>query len=99
MNRRLVDIFDIIIIYNAITTYDAFRRQCKEKNKFFSISIFETLIIWDLLLIILFKVKCTTGRTSIGGCLPLKIENKFFYYLIDKQGTFVNPKLFDYATG
>lgn len=42
--------------------------------------------------------RCTSHRTGNGTCIPLKIENKFFYYLIDKSGTFVNPTLFDYTT-
>lgn len=44
-------------------------------------------------------VKCTADRTGVGNCLPLKITNKSLYYLIDKEGTFVNPKLFDHAVG
>lgn len=42
--------------------------------------------------------KCTSHRLGNGVCIPLKIKNKFFYYLIDKSGTFVNPSLFDYTT-
>lgn len=56
--------------------------------------MFKTFI-WN----ILFKVKCITDRTSRAGCVTLKIKNKSFYYLMDKQGTFVNPKLFDHAMG
>ncbi|XP_011646033.1 transmembrane protein 223 isoform X2 [Pogonomyrmex barbatus] len=44
-------------------------------------------------------VKLFSHRTSSGSCIPLKIKNKRFYYLIDKSGTFVNPKLFDYTLG
>ncbi|XP_024883355.1 transmembrane protein 223 isoform X1 [Temnothorax curvispinosus] len=44
-------------------------------------------------------VRCTADRTTGGGVLPIKIQNRSFYYLIDKSGTFVNPKLFDYVTG
>ncbi|XP_036139399.1 transmembrane protein 223 isoform X2 [Monomorium pharaonis] len=44
-------------------------------------------------------VKCRANRTSTGVTLPLKILDKSFFYLVDKQGTFVNPKLFDYALG
>ncbi|XP_029160254.1 transmembrane protein 223-like [Nylanderia fulva] len=43
--------------------------------------------------------KCTSPRTGVTGvCIPLKVKNKSFYYLIDKSGTFVNPTLFDYTT-
>lgn len=43
-------------------------------------------------------IKCVTDRNR-ARCVALKIENKPFYYLIDAEGTFVNPKLFDHATG
>ncbi|CAL1685040.1 unnamed protein product [Lasius platythorax] len=43
--------------------------------------------------------RCTSHRTDVGVCIPLKIKNRFFYYLIDKKGTFVNPSLFDHTTG
>ncbi|XP_029675994.1 transmembrane protein 223 isoform X1 [Formica exsecta] len=43
--------------------------------------------------------RCTSHRTDHGVCIPLKIENRAFYYLIDKNGIFVNPNLFDYTMG
>ncbi|KYM96220.1 hypothetical protein ALC62_13124, partial [Cyphomyrmex costatus] len=44
-------------------------------------------------------VKCTADRRDNRGIyLPLKIENRSFYYLVNKSGTFLNLKLFDYTT-
>ncbi|XP_011691018.1 PREDICTED: transmembrane protein 223 [Wasmannia auropunctata] len=43
--------------------------------------------------------KCAANRMDVGAVLPIKIENKSFFYLIDRKGAFVNPKLFDYAMG
>ncbi|XP_011170789.2 transmembrane protein 223 [Solenopsis invicta] len=42
--------------------------------------------------------KCTSSRQS-PGVLPVKVQNTSFYYLVDKQGTFINPQLFDHAFG
>ncbi|KYN43383.1 hypothetical protein ALC56_02109, partial [Trachymyrmex septentrionalis] len=45
-------------------------------------------------------VKSTADRQdNIGMYLPLKIKNRSFYYLVDKNGTFVNSRLFDYVMG
>lgn len=41
--------------------------------------------------------KAVSHRTDLGVCIPLKIKNRVFYYLIDKKGIFVNPNLFDYT--
>lgn len=49
--------------------------------------------------IFFFKARCTTHRTDRGACIPLKIKNRSFYYMIDKNGIFVNPNLFDYTMG
>ncbi|XP_050465385.1 transmembrane protein 223 [Cataglyphis hispanica] len=43
--------------------------------------------------------RCTSHRTGRGVCIPVKIKNRSFYYMIDKNGTFVNPNLFDYTMG
>ncbi|XP_018402605.1 PREDICTED: transmembrane protein 223 [Cyphomyrmex costatus] len=41
-------------------------------------------------------VKCTADRRDNRGIyLPLKIENRSFYYLVNKSGTFLNLKLFE----
>ncbi|KAG5328476.1 TM223 protein, partial [Acromyrmex charruanus] len=45
-------------------------------------------------------VKCTADRPDGRGTyLPLKIKNRSFYYLVNRNGTFVNSKLFDHAMG
>lgn len=31
--------------------------------------------------------------------LPMKIQGKMFYYIIDSKGIFLNEKLFDYTVG
>ncbi|XP_020289700.1 transmembrane protein 223 [Pseudomyrmex gracilis] len=38
-------------------------------------------------------------RTDIGMQLAIKVQEKWFFYLADKKGTFVNPKLFDFVMG
>jgi len=43
--------------------------------------------------------KCTSHRTEEGLHVSLKVKNKSLYYLVDKSGTFVNPKLFDHVMG
>ncbi|KAL0107550.1 hypothetical protein PUN28_014695 [Cardiocondyla obscurior] len=43
-------------------------------------------------------VKSTVDRRSKSGFVSLKIKNKYFYYLLDNGGTYVNPKLFDCVT-
>ncbi|KYN12630.1 hypothetical protein ALC57_15358 [Trachymyrmex cornetzi] len=43
-------------------------------------------------------VRCTANRQDgTGVYLPLKIENRSFYYLVSRSGTFVNSELFDYT--
>ncbi|KAH0955610.1 hypothetical protein HN011_000451 [Eciton burchellii] len=43
------------------------------------------------------SVKCCAHRTDLGMYMPLKVKNRWFYFLIEKNGTFVNPTLFDYV--
>ncbi|EZA56326.1 hypothetical protein X777_02945 [Ooceraea biroi] len=43
------------------------------------------------------SVSSTKHRTDDGTYISLKVKNRPFYFLVEKTGTFVNPKLFDYV--
>lgn len=53
----------------------------------------------DVLTVPISKVKAICSRTKMKDYLPLKVEGKSFYYLVDAEGKFVNEKLFDYTVG
>ncbi|XP_055311514.1 transmembrane protein 223 [Sitodiplosis mosellana] len=42
-------------------------------------------------------VSAVTARESGASSLPIKVKSKRFHYLLDKQGEFTNPKLFDHV--
>lgn len=53
----------------------------------------------DTITVPLEKVKTTMARDQIKNFLPLKIQGKMFFYLVDGKGKFFNEQLFDYTVG
>ncbi|XP_043509474.1 uncharacterized protein LOC122528443 [Frieseomelitta varia] len=53
----------------------------------------------DTITLPLEKVKTTMARDQIKNYLPLKIQGKKFFYLVDGHGKFFNEQLFDYTVG
>lgn len=45
------------------------------------------------------KIKIKIARDKMKNYLPMKIQGRRFYYIIDSKGTFLNEKLFDYTVG
>uniref|UniRef100_A0A1B6LX19 Transmembrane protein 223 n=1 Tax=Graphocephala atropunctata TaxID=36148 RepID=A0A1B6LX19_9HEMI len=46
------------------------------------------------------KITTSQSRVSAKVQLPIKIQGKWFYYILDtKGGTFPNPELFDFTAG
>lgn len=45
------------------------------------------------------KVSCQQSRHSVTSQLPIKVYGRSFYYILDKQGKFLNGRLFDYTAG
>lgn len=44
-------------------------------------------------------VSAQEARAAATTQLPLKVQNKNFYYILDMRGDFLNTKLFDYTAG
>lgn len=42
-------------------------------------------------------ISAVTTRESGSTSLPIKVRNRKFHYLLDKQGEFTNAKLFDHV--
>lgn len=45
------------------------------------------------------QVSAKQSRMSARVYLPLKVQGRFMYYILDMQGEFLNSKLFDYSAG
>ncbi|XP_064601958.1 transmembrane protein 223-like [Liolophura sinensis] len=45
------------------------------------------------------NISCVQSRAQAQSQVPLKVKNKWFFYLLDKKGVFHNPGLFDYMVG
>lgn len=45
------------------------------------------------------QVACHAHRLESPSFIPLKIKGYKFYFLLDKEGTLNNPKLFDITVG
>lgn len=45
------------------------------------------------------KLNCQVGRQRKKGYVPLKVANRRFYYLVDLDGKFYEPELFDVTAG
>ncbi len=45
------------------------------------------------------QVACHAHRQESPSFIPLKIKGYKFYFLLDKEGTLNNPKLFDITVG
>lgn len=39
------------------------------------------------------------SRHSVGAHIPVKLKNRWFYYLMDRRGQFHNTDLFDFVVG
>uniref|UniRef100_A0A0B6ZWQ4 Transmembrane protein 223 n=1 Tax=Arion vulgaris TaxID=1028688 RepID=A0A0B6ZWQ4_9EUPU len=42
-------------------------------------------------------ISCLQSRAGRGHHIPLKLKGKSFYFLVDKQGSFINTDLFDFV--
>ncbi|PIK36705.1 putative transmembrane protein [Apostichopus japonicus] len=45
------------------------------------------------------KVSCQHSRHAVSSQLPIKVYGHSFHYILDKQGKFLNGRLFDYTAG
>ncbi|XP_050598264.1 transmembrane protein 223 [Bombus affinis] len=54
---------------------------------------------YDTITLPLAKVKITLARQEMKSYLPMKIQGRRFYFILDGQGKFLNEKLFDYTVG
>lgn len=45
------------------------------------------------------QVTCHAHRQESPSFIPLKVKGYKFYFLLDKEGTLNNPKLFDITVG
>lgn len=45
------------------------------------------------------QVACHAHRQESPSFIPLKVKNHRFYFLLDKEGSLNNPKLFDVTVG
>lgn len=41
-------------------------------------------------------VSAVQSREAASSSLPLKVRDKKFHYILDKQGEFTNPQIFDH---
>nr|XP_012143099.1 PREDICTED: uncharacterized protein LOC105662746 isoform X2 [Megachile rotundata] len=53
----------------------------------------------DVLTVPVSKVTAICSRNRMRDYLPLKVQGKSFYYLVDAEGKFINEKLFDCTVG
>ncbi|XP_012143090.2 transmembrane protein 223 isoform X1 [Megachile rotundata] len=53
----------------------------------------------DVLTVPVNKVTAICSRNRMRDYLPLKVQGKSFYYLVDAEGKFINEKLFDCTVG
>ncbi|XP_076321770.1 transmembrane protein 223 [Tachypleus tridentatus] len=44
-------------------------------------------------------LSCQQARDQATSFLSLKVRNRWMFFLVDKRGTFLNPKLFDSTVG
>lgn len=42
-------------------------------------------------------ITAVQARNMSTGALPIKVQNKKFYYLLDNRGEYTNPELFDHV--
>ncbi|XP_043591069.1 transmembrane protein 223 [Bombus pyrosoma] len=54
---------------------------------------------YDTITVPLEKVKMTVGRQEMKYLLPMKIQGRRLYFILDGQGKFLNEKLFDCTVG
>lgn len=54
---------------------------------------------YDSITLPLEKVKVTLARQEMKTYLPMKIQGRRFYFILDGQGEFLNEKLFDCTVG
>uniref|UniRef100_A0A2S2QB55 Transmembrane protein n=1 Tax=Sipha flava TaxID=143950 RepID=A0A2S2QB55_9HEMI len=45
------------------------------------------------------NISCAVGRNDRGQSIPMKVKGKWFHYILDKNGKFFNPTLFDLTAG
>jgi hypothetical protein len=45
------------------------------------------------------NVSCLQSRADTAAQIPMKVKDKWFFFLLDKRGTFYNTELFDFAVG
>lgn len=46
-----------------------------------------------------FQVTAIISRNKMKDYLPIKVKGKWLYYLLDADGKFLNPELFDHTIG
>ena len=44
-------------------------------------------------------VSCLKSRFDVGSSIPMKIKNRSFFFILDKNGNFHDTDLFDYIIG
>lgn len=49
------------------------------------------------MIFVLFQVNCISSRFDLAAYIKIKISNKT--YMIDRDGNFLNPELFDQTVG
>lgn len=42
-------------------------------------------------------ISAVQSRDAGASALPIKVQNKKFHFLLDKQGEYTNPQLFDHV--
>lgn len=45
------------------------------------------------------QVTCPSHRSQARALVPMKVKDKWFYFLVDKQGQFADANLFDLTVG
>ena len=45
------------------------------------------------------NISAQESRSVAKVQLPIKVQNRAFYYILDMKGEFTNGKLFDYTAG
>nr|XP_006118309.1 transmembrane protein 223 [Pelodiscus sinensis] len=45
------------------------------------------------------QISCMAHRSEVPAMIPLKVQGRPFYFLLDKQGQIYNPQLFDVTVG
>uniref|UniRef100_A0A1B6CAU7 Transmembrane protein 223 n=1 Tax=Clastoptera arizonana TaxID=38151 RepID=A0A1B6CAU7_9HEMI len=45
------------------------------------------------------KISALESRMNCRVTMPIKVQHKLFYYMLDMRGEFLNPKLFDFTAG